>query len=243
MLREILAAQVRLLTFGKAMNTRPESWWPYLGYVVIVTWIVGMGRYWDSPDAHLAQTLGIGSLAYLFVMSALLWVVIAPIAKRSVTYIMVLIFVGMTAAPAILYAIPVEKFMTIDDAAGVNYFFLLIVATWRVALLFVFCRMAARLSYWGTLTAVLLPLTGIMILLAMFSLEHVTFDLMSGMRVNETYPRSAAGEIASGMTAAAGWSHETVGTLSFLSWILFPVFAVSYIVLWLRKDYPAVEVR
>ena len=235
MLREILAVQFRLLTFRKTIEALPDAWWRYLGYVVLVTWIVGIGRYWDDPDAYLVQNLGIASLLYLFAMSAVLWAAIAPLADRSIPYVLIVIFVGMTALPAVLYAIPVEMFMASGSAAAANYLFLAVVAIWRVALLFVFCRRAAGLYVWGTMTAAFLPLTGIMILLATFSLEHVTFDLMSGMRVDETHPRTTAGRIASDVTAAVGWSHATVSTLSFFSWILFPIFFISYICLLVNR--------
>ncbi len=212
-----------------------------MAYVVVVTWIVGIGRYWDSPDTHLVQKLGLGSVAYLFGMSVLLWVFIAPISnRRPYRYLPVLIFVGMTSLPAILYAIPVEMFLSTDGAAEANLLFLIVVAAWRVALLAVFCYATAGLSAWGTMTATLLPLTGIMIVLAMFSLEHVTFDLMAGMhRVDEAMPRSASGEIASRITAAAGWSHSTIATLRFFSWILFPIFLISWVIKAVSNRGPA----
>ena len=236
MLREILTTQFRLLSFRKPLESLPNSWRSYLGYVIVVTWVVGMGRYWDSPTAPFLQKLGLGSLVYLFVMSAILWVAIAPISNHRPSYSLTVIFVGMTALPAVLYAIPVELFLRFDQAATANLWFLVIVAAWRVILLFIFCSRAARLTIWGTLTATLLPLTGIMITLATFSLEHVTFELMSGMRVDETFPRTIAGEIASNVTTAVGWSHMTVNFLSFISWILFPIFLISYIVLFFKRQ-------
>ncbi|WP_046021739.1 hypothetical protein [Magnetospira sp. QH-2] len=230
MLRDIFEAQLRILSLRQSIDTLPEDWKRYFGYVLIVTWVVGMGRYWDSPDARLLQYLGLGSVIYLFAMSTLLWMVLFPIARRPISYVQVIIFVGMTALPALLYAIPVESFLPMDIAAKTNVIFLAIVAIWRVILLSNFASKAAGLRFWGVLTVTMLPLSGIMIILAMFSLEHVTFDVMSGIRADDAYPRTMAGEIASGVTEAAGWTHATVGILSFFSWILFPIFAVSWLV-------------
>jgi hypothetical protein len=49
-------------------------------------------------------------------------------------YERVLTFVTLTAPPALLYAIPVERFMALQDAQITNFWFLAIVALWRVAL-------------------------------------------------------------------------------------------------------------
>ena len=32
-----------------------------------------MGRYWDNPRVGLAQHLGLGSVVYVFVLAAVLW--------------------------------------------------------------------------------------------------------------------------------------------------------------------------
>ena len=43
-------------------------------------------------------------------------------------------FVGLTALPGWLYAVPVERFLPLDTAQAVNAGFLALVAAWRVAL-------------------------------------------------------------------------------------------------------------
>ena len=45
-----------------------------------------------------------------------------------------LAFVTLTAPPALLYAIPVERFMTPSAASVTNVWFLAVVAAWRVGL-------------------------------------------------------------------------------------------------------------
>ena len=57
-----------------------------------------------------------------------------------------LIFVTLTSLPALLYAIPVEKFMALEYAQTANVLFLAVVASWRVALLIVFLKRAAGLT-------------------------------------------------------------------------------------------------
>lgn len=237
-MKEILSAQFLFLIFRKPFETQPKNLKPYFIYVLMVTWIVGVGRYWDSPDANLFQHSGLGSVIYLLIMSAILWVAIFPIARRPISYGDLVLFVGMTSLPALLYAIPVEMFMPLGAAAGVNYIFLTIVAIWRVALLFSFCSRAAQLSTWGSMVAAILPLSSIMIILATFSLEHVTFGLMSGMRVDEAFDRSAASLIAGSLTEAAGWSHSTVNSFSIASWLLFPIVFISWIILFYIRNDP-----
>lgn len=227
-MKDVMLAQVRFLFFQGTPKVRPEQRRLFFCYVLIVTWLVGMGRYWDDPDANILQHLGMGSVGYLFVMSGILWCAIRPLAQEPLPIIKVFLFVGLTSLPALLYAIPVELFMPVDTAAAVNYIFLAVVATWRVALLFFFCKRAVGLSVWGTMTAAILPLCCIMIVLASFSLEHVVFNIMSGVRVMEDYPRTTPGLIASSITDAAGWSVSTIKGLSILAYILFPIFLISW---------------
>lgn len=237
MLKTILADQIRLLTFRQTMVSIPTAWKAYLGYALAVTWVVGIGRYWDHPDPAPWQSSGLGSLVYLIVLSLYLWVVVAPIARRPLPPLLILIFVGMTAAPGILYAIPVEKFMAMGTAAKTNFYFLAVVAVWRVSLLLYFVHRAAGLGIWGTFTATFLPLVGIMILLASLSLEHVTFDLMAGIMVDEDHPRTAAGQVASDVTAALGLSHGTTHILEILSWLASPILLASYLWFLVRKHW------
>ena len=91
----------------------------------------------------------------------------------------------MTSPPAILYAIPVERFMSFEGAQMANVWFLAIVAIWRVALLFRYLVKVANLSGLCALVATLLPLTLIVSLLAALNLEHVVFKLMAGLEDHE----------------------------------------------------------
>lgn len=68
------------------------------------TWVVGMGRYWDDPRAVLLQHLGLGSIAYVFVMALLLWLVIWPLGAARWSYKRVLTFVALVAPLGLLNA-------------------------------------------------------------------------------------------------------------------------------------------
>jgi hypothetical protein len=92
----------------------------------------------------------------------------------------VLIFVTLTSLPALLYAIPVEKFMPLEQAQTANVIFLAIVATWRVALLMVFLKRGAGLTPTGVAVAGLLPLTIIVTALVVLNLEKAVFEIMGG---------------------------------------------------------------
>ncbi len=149
------------------------------------TWLCGVGRYWDNPRADLWQYLGLGSVGYVFVMALILWLVILPLKPAKWSYKNVLLFVSLTSPPAILYAIPVERFMSLQAAQLANVWFLLAVALWRVALLLRYLMTVARLSGWCVLVATLLPLTLIVTVLTVLNLEHVVFKVMAGLESSE----------------------------------------------------------
>lgn len=154
----------------------------YLGWGLAITWLAGMGRYWDHPKALWFQYAGLGSVAYVFVLALILFLVLAPLRARNAGYLNVLTFVCLTSAPAVLYAIPVERFMSLSAAQTANVWFLAIVATWRVGLLFWFMKFVCRLPWLIVIIAALLPLAAIVIALTVLNLEHVVFDLMAGIR-------------------------------------------------------------
>ena len=186
-LRKILSDELRLLTFRRF---KPDSSILnlYLAFGIGFTWLCGIGRYWDNPKADLWQYLGLGSVAYIFVLALILWLIILPLKPKNWSYINVLLFVSLTAPPAILYAIPVEQFMTLEGAQRANVWFLAIVALWRVALLLNYLYRVAELSGVKVIVATLLPLVLIVTLLTVLNLEHVVFKIMAGL---EDHERSA----------------------------------------------------
>ena len=144
-----------------------------------------MGRYWDNPRAELWQYLGLGSVAYVFILALVLWLLTRPLQPRNWSYKNVLLFVCLTSPPAVLYAIPVERFMAFESAQEANVWFLAIVATWRVALWAVYLVRFASLSIFKAVVATLLPLTLIVTTLFLLNLEHVVFRIMAGLEDHE----------------------------------------------------------
>ncbi len=146
------------------------------------TWIVGMGRYWDDKGASLLQHLGLGSVIYIFVLAAFIWVILKPFFIEDWNYFIVLTFIGLTSFPAIFYAIPVERFFKVQTANTMNVWFLAIVAAWRLGLLYYFLKHFTKLGVGNILTVTLMPICLIISVLTMLNLHRVVFEVMGGIR-------------------------------------------------------------
>lgn len=217
MLKTLLLDEWHFLTFRPLSPAIRTHWYLYLAFGLLFTWLAGLGRYWDNPRAQLWQYAGLGSVAYVFVLALLLWVLIAPLRPKNWSYRNVLLFLTLTSPPAVLYAIPVERFMSLESAGATNALFLAAVAIWRVALLVTFLRRTAMLSPGATAVATLLPIAGIVLALSTLNLEHVVFNLMGGIRE----------ETATGNDTA----YVVVMLLSLLAFLSAPLLLIAYIVL------------
>ena len=222
--RSVLSATVRLILFRISQVELTRLNWQHLGAGLMCTWLVGMGRYWDNPRVGLLQHLGTGSLVYIFILSLFLWLLIWPLRPRHWSYFRVLTFVSLVSPPAVLYAIPVEKFVGLDTANAINAWFLAIVATWRVALLVFFLRRLAELNWFSVITATLLPLTLIVVVLVQLNLEKVVMSMMSGMGSSPS-PNDAA--------------YVVLAVLSLLAYLLFLPLVICYLVLVVK--YQAID--
>lgn len=178
---EVLQTTGRLLVFRSAVPDLKRLGPLYLGLGLAFAWLVGIGRYWDNPRAGFWQHLGLGSVAYVFALALLLWLLLWPLKPRNWHYRTVLVFVALTSPPAILYAIPVERFLSLDGAQQMNVLFLATVALWRVILLCLFLRRSAGLRVFEVIVGTLLPITLIVVALAILNLEHVVFQFMGGL--------------------------------------------------------------
>ena len=225
-LREVFITEIKFLCFRPVKPDLARLGHYYLALGVVTAWLAGVGRYWDNPRAELWQYLGLGSLAYIFIMAFILWGLILPLRPSNWNYRSVLIFVGMTSPPAILYAIPVERFFSLSTAATMNVWFLLVVATWRVALLFRYLMRSANLSGLTVVVAALLPLVIIVSVLAMLNLEHVVFKIMAGLTEDEKSANDAA--------------YSILLLITWFSFMASPVLLISYV--WMiiarRKNMP-----
>jgi hypothetical protein len=182
----ILTTALKLLVFRVPRESQLHFNRNHLLFGIACTWIVGMGRYWDDPGAKLLQHLGLGSVIYIFLLSLMLWLLIWPLRPRHWSYFNVLTFVSLTSPPAILYAIPVERFSSFQTARTLNILFLAVVAAWRVALLVFFLQRHASLGPFQITVAALLPLTLIVTTLTVLNLERAVFDIMGGLRERAT---------------------------------------------------------
>ena len=212
-LKRVLSDEIKLLSFQQ-IKLDISIINSYLVFGFAFTWLSGVGRYWDNPKADLWQYLGLGSVAYVFILAFVLWVLIYPLKPRNWGYKNVLLFVTLTSPPAVLYAIPVERFMSFEAAQQVNVWFLAVVAIWRVALLAVFLMRVAGLSRFTVLVATLLPLTLIVATLTGLNLEHVVFRIMAGLEDHEKSVNDGA--------------YTVLLIITYFSVMAFPVLLVSY---------------
>jgi hypothetical protein len=210
----IVADTLRVLTFRRPSPALAADWPAYLAFGLLCTLLAGIGRYWDNPRAELWQHLGLGSVAYVFCLALVLWLIVWPLKAERWSYRNLLLFVTLTSPPALLYAVPVEQFMTLGRAQQVNAVFLLIVAAWRVALLFWFLRVFAGLSTGAMVVAALLPLVLITGALTVFNLEHVIFKIMAGNDPSEPSGNDGA--------------FLVVALLALLAQILAPFLLIAY---------------
>ena len=214
-LRDLLKTQLAFLAFRPVRIDVRGHFRQWFAFVLVVTWIAGLGRYWDHPSAQAWQYAGLGSVAYLFCLSTLLFLVVWPLRPRNWSWRGVLVFVGLTSLPALLYATPVERFADLGTAQAVNAWFLGIVALWRVALLARYLATAAGLHWLTVLIVMTMLLSGIVFSLAILNLEHVVFDIMAGIRESDASPNDTA--------------YVIVFMLGALSMPVFPVAFVLYL--------------
>ncbi len=219
--KEIARTQLQFLLFRSVRISVSADFRRWFLYVLAVTWLVGVGRYWDHPSAEPWQYFGLGSVAYIFGLSTLLYFVVLPLRPSNWEYRGVLIFVGLTSLPAALYAVPVERFMDLVTAKSVNAWFLGLVAAWRVALLVRFLNKSARLSWSLVAIVAVMLLSGIVVTLSILNLEHVVFDIMAGIRDENASPNDLA--------------YVIVLNLSFYSVLAFPVTFIAYVAACVRR--------
>lgn len=115
----------------------------------------------------------------------------------------VLTVVSLTAAPGLIYGIPVEMFMDTASAQGANTTFLALVATWRVALaLHFFCR-GCKNSWPISASVLLVPICLIIITLVITGRAGYVIEVMGGMNRNEP-ARSQTDDIVASLFCFSG---------------------------------------
>jgi hypothetical protein len=218
-LRGVLSTAARLLTFRLTGEEFGRLGYRHLLFGLLCTWLVGAGRWWDDPRAGMLQQTGVGSVVYVFILALLLWLVVLPLRPKRWSYSHVLTFVALTSPPAIIYAIPVEMFYGMETARGLNAWFLFVVASWRVALLFFYLRRHARLGPLASAVTMLLPIVAIIFTLTALNLEKAAFETMGGMR---------------GERSANDTAYAILTLLTILSALLVVPIVLAYTVLIIR---------
>jgi len=99
---QVLRLHLRVLTFLATEKELLALDRRHLAWGLFCTWLVGVGRWWDDPGARLLQHLGLGSVIYVFSLSALLWLLTWPLRPKNWSYFRVLTFVSLCSAPGLL---------------------------------------------------------------------------------------------------------------------------------------------
>jgi len=204
----------RVLTFRFDANDLHGATPRHLALGLAFAWLAGIGRYWDNPRAVLLQRLGLGSIAYVLVLTTFLWLLLYPLGPRRWSYLSVMTFIAAVSPPALLYAVPVERLMPLEDARAANFWFLAVVALWRVALYCVFLFHYPDFRGNRLIVALLLPLVLIVFTLSVLNLERAVFELMAG---NSANPGTSADD-----------AYFFILLLSFFSLYATPVLVLMY---------------
>jgi len=177
----ILRETFLLLTFQNVridVHTRPLA---YMLVAIGFAWLAGIGRFWDHPSADWYEYAGLRSVAYIFVLSTVIYLVVWPLRLARWNWLAVFVFVGLTSPLAWLYAIPVERFTGMARARALNVQFLSVVALWRVTLYGLFLWRYAKLRQFAFIAALFAPLAIILFALVALNLEHAVFEIMAGI--------------------------------------------------------------
>lgn len=216
----ILTDFLRFAFFRRLKGDVAKNWRAYLALGFAITWLVGIGRTWDFDAAPLWLRTGLPSVAYTIVLAAIIWGITLALKPARWSYRNVLLMVAMTAAPGFIYAIPVERLMAAEAARNVNLIFLLIVASWRMALYYRFLRDVALLPHAETIVAWLLPPALILAPLSVFGLLDAIMREMGGVR-----DHANPGEIPS----------DAAALIALLTLVGLPILLIAFVVLALRR--------
>ncbi|WP_427452356.1 hypothetical protein [Litorimonas sp. WD9-15] len=215
----IISETVKFLTFRNVKFNIPSNPKAYFLTAILFAWIAGVGRYWDHPSADWYQYAGLRSIAYIFILSTVLYVIVWPLRRERWHWLSVFVFVGLTSPLAWLYAIPVEQFTAPQTAIQINLRFLMVVALWRIALYGMFLWRYAGLRNASFVAALLAPLALILFALVALNLEDAIFEIMAGIERERT-PEQDLADARFGI----------VNVLFVFSLITVPVWLLAYLI-------------
>ncbi|MBS1704538.1 MAG: hypothetical protein JST40_01580 [Armatimonadetes bacterium] len=183
----------------------------------------GIGRWWDDPrPIPIPVRLGLGSVAYIFLLTIFLALFIAPYIWAQFKLPAFLTFIAATAPPAMAYALPVERYLSPADAVQYNFYALVVVATYRVSLLIWYLLRAYRFPWWRTIIVFVVPISLILFALMATGQGRYVLEIMGGFR--DKLPREQI--------------EQTVMGLGLLGLFVSPVVLVAYaidLVIFLRR--------
>jgi len=220
-MQDLLRTTARILTFRASGEELSRLGPRHLAFGLFCTWLVGIGRWWDDPGADPLLHLGLGSVAYVFILSTFLFLIIWPLRPKNWRWLGVVTFVSLTSPPAMLYAIPVERLADLKTATSLNVWALGVVATWRVGLLLIYLKRSAGLALHTVFVGTMLPLMLIVTALTTLNLERAVFEFMAGLRDSPPpTPHDGAYELLLVMTLLS-----YVGVVPLLIWYTAEIIA------------------
>src|SRR5215467_14061083 len=89
----ILQTAARVLTFRCKREELLALHDGHLNLGLVLTWLVGVGRYWDNSKVGLFQHSGLGSVIYVFLLSLFLWLLLMPLRPSAWSYRRLLTFI------------------------------------------------------------------------------------------------------------------------------------------------------
>lgn len=202
----VVKATIRLLTFRITAEELAALDGRHLAFGAVCTWIVGMGRFWDDPNAVPYLRAGLGSLGYILGLTLVLRFSLDPLNPKPGSLRRLLTFVALTSPPGILYAIPVELWTSPEAARSLNLAFLLAVASWRLGLALVLLPRLTGLGWAQVMSAVMLPICAAIVILSVTNCLDQVFEFMGGFR--KLSPEELA---RNRLWSGIGWSSCTAG--------------------------------
>ena len=183
---------VRVVTGCFTADDVEQAGAAHIALGLALAWIAGIGRNWTNPRVTLLQHLGLGSVAYVLALSTFLWLILLPLRPDRWSLPKIIAFVGAASPPGFLYAIPVDRFLSLRDARRAHLTLLAIVSLWRVVLYALFLFRYARLRNLRLAVGAVFPLAVIVFALTALNLERAVFDLMSGVNPASGTPGDTA---------------------------------------------------
>ena len=203
-----------------ALASNRQTVW--LGLLFVIS--AGFAREWDNHDLghepwHLLSPLP-ASLVTSFILFILVYVLAlhrgAVFDRFWASYRSFLALYWMTAPLAWLYAIPVEIFLSANEAVLVNLALLAIVSVWRVVLIVRVIVVLFRARTETVLPLVLLFADSVVLFL-FATLPQPVIEIMGGVRSQQTEITVKAVAVYAGI----------VGTLTYPLWLLCCLSAFS----------------